>query len=70
MLVLLVLIEENVKGTTSECSLACDVFLLDYYTTTRHRQYYFAHDLFSTYFEMRTFCTSIICKVILLNKLI
>ena len=51
MLVLLVLIEENVKGTTSECSLACDIFLLEYYTTTRHRQYYFARDLFSTYFD-------------------
>ena len=34
MLVVLVSIEENAKGTISKCSLACNIFLLDYYTTT------------------------------------
>ena len=58
MLVFLLLIEENVKGIISLGSLVCKIFLLDYYTTTRHRQYislviYFLRIL------MRTFCTSI-----------
>ena len=48
VILMVVLIEENAKGTTSKCSLACEIILLFYLFLSFLCCYFFIVDLFFT----------------------